>query len=95
MQVSFLRFPLCFYTEQAVAPGIPTYVYSMKELNPYSHENEGFLAYLWVVGNQTAPPLVHSLSYGDDELSVFNPKTAGASEYGHRCLQHFYSLLSL
>jgi len=57
----------------------------MSDLNPYSQENEGFLAYLWTVGNQTYPPLVHSLSYGDDEAVVFDPARPGAIEYGLRC----------
>ena len=80
---------------QAVAQGIPTYFYSMSDLNPYSQENEGFLAYLWTVGNQTYPPLVHSLSYGDDEAVVFDPARPGAIEYGLRCDQGKECRLSL
>ena len=67
-----------------LAPGVPAYMYSMKDLNPYSSENEGFLAYVWLVGNQTNPPLVHSLSYGDIEDVVFNSKSPGAVNYGRR-----------
>eukprot|EP01041_Mallomonas_annulata_P011365 gene11365-23785_t len=67
-----------------MAPGISTYVYSMGGLNPMSLQNEGFLAYLWTVGSQFHPPLVHSLSYGDTESSVFDPNSPGAIEYGNR-----------
>ena len=76
---------ICIYhIIQAIAPGIPTYFYSIKELNPYSPQNEGFLAYLWVVGNQTNPPLVHSISYGDDESTVFDRSVPDAFAYGLR-----------
>ena len=63
---------------------MPTYMYSMRDLNPYSSENEGFLAFLWLVGNQTSPPLVHSMSYGDIEAAVFNSDVPGAVNYGSR-----------
>lgn len=52
--------------------------------NPYSPENEGFLAWLWVVGNQTDAPHVYSLSYADIEAAVFNASTPGAEEYAYR-----------
>eukprot|EP01041_Mallomonas_annulata_P010987 gene10987-22952_t len=71
---------------------IPTYMYSMKDLNPYSSENEGFLSYLWVVGNQTHPPLVHSMSYGDIEADVFNGNTPGAVAYGLRVELEFVKM---
>mmetsp|Transcript_20155 Transcript_20155/g.20255 ORF Transcript_20155/g.20255 Transcript_20155/m.20255 type:complete len:734 (-) Transcript_20155:177-2378(-) len=67
----------------AIAPGIPTYVYSMLDLNPWDYANEGFLAYCWLVGNQTFTPYVHSISYGDDESTVFNPAMPGSFIYGH------------
>jgi tripeptidyl-peptidase I len=73
----------------ALAPGAETFFYSMSRLNPFSPENEGFLSYLFVVGNQTNPPLVHSLSYGDYEASVFNASNPGSIEYGNRCDQEF------
>lgn len=75
-----------------VAPGIPTYFYSLKDMNPFSSENEGFLTYLWIVGNQTNPPLVHSLSYGDVEAVVFDPTVPGAVEYGDRIELEFLKM---
>jgi hypothetical protein len=66
----------------ALAPGADTYFYSMAETNPYSPSNEGFLAYLTLVANQTHPPLVHSLSYGDVEAVVFNETQSGLQRTG-------------
>jgi hypothetical protein len=51
----------------ALAPGAETFYYSFSDLSPYNTANEGFLAYLYFVGNETNPALVHSLSYGDIE----------------------------
>jgi tripeptidyl-peptidase-1 len=76
----------------ALAPGADTFFYSMEELNPYDPINEGFLAYLYVVGNQTNPPLVHSLSYGDVEANVFNASNPGSIEYGQRCDEEFMAM---
>lgn len=44
--------------------------------------NEGFLTYLVYVQNQTYPPLVHSLSYGDVEADIFNASHNGTIQYG-------------
>ena len=61
-------------------------------MNSYDQDNEGFLSYLWVVGNQTNPPLVHSLSYGDVEASVFDPSNPGSASYGYRCDEEFLAM---
>ena len=76
----------------ALAPNAKTYFYSNSQLNPYDQDNEGFLSYLWVVGNQTYPPLVHSLSYGDIEATVFDPSKPGSASYGFRCDQEFLAM---
>ena len=70
-----------------LAPGAVTSFYSIDSLNPYSSENENFLVWLYMVGNQTDPPLVQSLSYGDLEANIFNSSNAGSSEYADRCDQ--------
>lgn len=75
-----------------LAPGAPTYFYSIDTLNPYSPENEGFLTWLYFVGNETNPPLVQSLSYGDVEASVFPPNNQSAYDYGVRCDDEFMLL---
>lgn len=72
-----------------MAPGAQTYFYSFSDLNPYNEANEGFLAYLYYVGSQVNPPLVHSISYGDVEANVFNASNPGSSSYGFRCDQQF------
>ena len=72
-----------------MAPGAETYFYSVSALNPYDEENEGFLTWLYVVGNETNPPLVQSLSYGDVEQSVFMPNNTDAYNYGVRCDEEF------
>jgi len=73
----------------AMATNADTFFYSFGDLNPYDISNEGFLSYLYFVGNQTHPPLVHSLSYGDVEAAVFNTTNPDAYEYGERCDQQF------
>ena len=73
----------------ALAPGADTFYYSFSDLNPFNPANEGFLAYLFFVGNQAYPPLVHSLSYGDVEQNVFNTSVPGSVEYGRRCDEEF------
>jgi len=75
-----------------MAPGVPTHYYSVQGLNPYSSENEGFLSYVWMVGNQTSPPLVHSLSYGDVEATIYNSSIPGAVDYGKRVEQEFVKM---
>lgn len=75
-----------------VAPGIPTYFYSMRDLNPYDSDNEGFLAYLFTVDSQADPPLVHSVSYGDLESSVFIKNNPSAIDYGNRVELEFLKL---
>lgn len=72
-----------------LAPNAETYFYSFSDLNPYSSENEGFLAYITYVNNQANPPLVHSLSYGDVEDVVFNVTNQAAFDYGTRCDEEF------
>ena len=75
-----------------LAPNAPTYFYSIDTLNPYDPINEGFLTYLYLVGNQSYPPLVHSLSYGDVEANIFNASNPGSAEYGFRCDQEFQKM---
>lgn len=75
-----------------LAPGASTYFYSIDTLNPYSSENEGFLTWLYAVGNETNPPLVQSLSYGDQEASVFPTDNSAAYDYGMRCEVEFMML---
>ena len=70
-----------------LAPGAVTSFYSIDSFNPYSSENENFLGWLYIVGNQTNPPLVQSMSYGDLEASIFNASNPGSSEYEDRCDQ--------
>ncbi len=66
---------------QALAPNAETYFYSFGGYNPNDNvnhtNNEGFLDYLLYVQNQTYPPLVHSLSYGDVEAEIFNATQNG------------------
>ena len=78
----------------ALAPGAQTYFYSLSDLNPYSQENEGFLAWVTMLGNEEAPPLVHSLSYGDVEASIFNASAPGAREYAARVDDECVKMLS-
>jgi tripeptidyl-peptidase-1 len=77
---------------QALAPNASTFFYSFSDLNPYDPINEGFLAYLTYVGGQPFPPLVHSLSYGDDLANIFNASNPGSSNYGERCDQEFMKM---
>ena len=53
--------------------------------------NEGFLSYLSFVDQQTNPPLVHSLSYGDVEEDIFNPNNTDVT-YGKRCDLEFLKM---
>jgi tripeptidyl-peptidase-1 len=76
----------------ALAPQADTFFYSFSDLNPYDPINEGFLSYLTYVGNQQHPPLVHSLSYGDQESNIFNATNNGSSAYGARCDQEFLKM---
>jgi len=76
----------------ALAPQADTYFYSFSDLNPYDPVNEGFLTYLTFVGNQQSPPLVHSLSYGDQESNVFNATNEGSIAYGNRCDLEFLKM---
>jgi len=76
----------------ALAPNANTYFYSFSDLNPYDPINEGFLAYLTYVSNQESPPLVHSLSYGDQESNIFNASNNGSIIYGNRCDQEFMKM---
>lgn len=75
-----------------MAPQAKTTFYSFSDRNPYSYENEGFLAFLYVIGNERSPPSVLSMSYGDVEGSVFNSSKRGAVEYGKRCDVEFMKL---
>jgi tripeptidyl-peptidase-1 len=77
---------------QALAPNASTYFYSFSDLNPYDPINEGFLTYLNYVSGQENPPLVHSLSYGDDMGNIFNASNNGSIQYGQRCDQEFMKL---
>lgn len=79
----------------ALAPNADTYFYSMGDYNPNDPVegiNEGFLAYLLIVQNQTYPPLVHSLSYGDIEADIFNATNNGSIAYGDRCNTEFMKM---
>lgn len=81
----------------ALAPGAPTYFYSIGTYNPNdpvntTSHNEGFLDYLQLVESQAYPPLVHSLSYGDVEGDIFNASNSAAVAYGERCDQEFMQL---
>ncbi len=53
---------------------------------------QGFLDYLLYVQNQTYPPLVHSLSYGDVEAEIFNGSHNGTIQYGTRCDEEFMKM---
>lgn len=75
-----------------IAPKAETFFYSFSDLNPYSPENEGFLAYLTYVNNQEYPPLVHSLSYGDIEADVYDQSDNNAYQYAVRCDEEFMKL---
>lgn len=44
------------------------------------------------MGGQANPPLVHSLSYGDDQANIFNVSNPGAVQYGERCEQEFMKM---
>ena len=50
-----------------MAPNAKTTFYSFSDRNPYSYENEGFLAFLFVISSEAHPPSVLSMSYGDLE----------------------------
>jgi subtilase family serine protease len=84
----FLFSMFCLFI-QALAPNADTFFYSFSDLNPYDSNNEGFLAYLTYVSEQEYPPLVHSLSYGDQESGVFNASNPGSSAYGDSCNEQF------
>ena len=74
---------------QGLAPGAKTSFYNYDEANPYSSENEGFLSFCQTVSQQTNPPLVFSVSYGDNEATVFNSSEPGSWEYGMAVDQQF------
>ena len=92
--IYFVTVSVAFFRSfaQALAPNADTFFYSFSDLNPYDPINEGFLAYLYYVGNQTNPPLVHSISYGDTEANIFNASNPGSIEYGTSCDQQFMKL---
>ena len=92
MYIYVLFYTFCFYRTQALAPNADTYFYSFSDLNPYDPVNEGFLAYLTYVSNQPYPPLVHSVSYGDDMANIFNSSNPGSVEYGQSCDIEFMKL---
>lgn len=75
-----------------MAPQAKTTFYSFSDRNPFTYENEGFLAFLYVIGGERSPPSVLSMSYGDVEGSVFNSSRRGAVEYGKRCDVEFMKL---
>ena len=75
-----------------IAQNAPTFFYSFSNLNPYDPINEGFLTYLYYVGNQSYPPLVQSLSYGDVEANIFNASNPGSAQYGESCDQEFMKM---
>jgi tripeptidyl-peptidase-1 len=55
----------------ALAPGAPTTVWTVAGLNPNSTVDEPFVAWAHEVLSLESPPLVHSMSYSDDEEHVF------------------------
>ncbi|OQS02829.1 tripeptidyl-peptidase [Thraustotheca clavata] len=59
----------------AMAPNATTYVWSMAGRNPFSYIDEPFLEWANDVLDQDRPPLVHSISYSDNEknLAEINP----------------------
>ncbi|CAM9447056.1 unnamed protein product, partial [Phaeothamnion confervicola] len=75
-----------------LSPNATTSFYSVADRNPYSYENEGFLAWLFFAGCQENPPLVHSLSYADEEWSLFAPAVPNAAEYARRMDDEFVKL---
>ncbi|OQR81322.1 tripeptidyl-peptidase [Thraustotheca clavata] len=51
----------------AMAPNATTTVWTMNGSNPYSSDDEPFLEWATQVLDDPSPPLVHSISYADDE----------------------------
>ena len=45
-----------------LAPGAETFFYSIADLNPYNADNEGFLTWLYIVGNQVNIDIICSVS---------------------------------
>ena len=76
----------------AMAPNATTRFYSYSSLNPYSHENEGFLTWLLDLAAEESPPAVHSLSYGDIESTIYDASNASALEYARRMDLEFAKL---
>jgi tripeptidyl-peptidase-1 len=54
----------------AIGKNIPTEYWSFPGRQPGNIENEPFLDWLILLGNTTNPPLVFSVSYGEDENSI-------------------------
>ncbi|CAM9390797.1 unnamed protein product [Chrysoparadoxa australica] len=65
-----------------LAPNSTSWFYSLADLNPFCTDNEGFLAWLYYVGMDEEAPLVQSLSYADEESSLF--QCTGATDYTRR-----------
>lgn len=86
-----------------MATGAEVFVYTYVAENPTNCKNgdaclkgilhnEGFLTYLYDVGNQSYPPLVHTCAHFDAEDTVFNVTNPAAYEYGKRCDQQFLAM---
>jgi len=54
----------------AMAGGVNSTFWSTAGRQPKNPQNEPFLVFLYAVGNTTNPPLVFSMSYGDNEDTV-------------------------
>lgn len=63
----------------ALAPNATTFIWNMDGRNPFSELDEPFVAWaLDVLSVQENPPLVHSISYADDETHIFEGPDARA-----------------
>ena len=78
-----------------IAPGVDLTVYLFDSLNPTNVgvgayiENEDFLAYLYAVGNQIKPPLVHAMENYEPEDTIFNVTNPAGIDYAERCDEQF------
>ncbi|GLD95136.1 hypothetical protein PINS_up003761 [Pythium insidiosum] len=64
-----------------VARNVTTYVWTMAGHNPFSTEDEPFVAFAEDVLAQATPPLVVSISYSDDEEHIFQASAGYARSF--------------
>ncbi|KAJ0411071.1 hypothetical protein ATCC90586_008046 [Pythium insidiosum] len=64
-----------------VARNVTTYVWTMAGHNPFSTEDEPFVAFAEDVLAQANPPLVVSISYSDDEEHIFQASAGYARSF--------------